>query len=403
MTLGNTGRRGLSASLAGLIIFMLVAAPAALADGVVPDYVVIRLKSGTDATSVANDFGSAVEDVVEGTGLICLTIPPGSDPVTFTQALAKDGRIATADTDTYLDLDDVVGRQFHFAFDAGPSAGTYVNQGAYSQVNLGQTGLLSTGTGVIVAVLDTGATYSHPDLAGHYLSGLNAIDTTRPPLDLPDGVTNAATGHGTMIAGIIARLAPDARILPVKVLNADGIGTGIDVARAIHFAVTSGAKVINMSFGSHVHSRILDSAIAEAKSADVVMVASAGNDGAFWPQYPAAYGTDVIAVGSVEADNTLSPYSNWGGNMDVVAPGTGIRSTYWDGGYASWSGTSFSAPFVTAQAALLRAANPQESAGAVGNAISSTARLLDAVNPLYKGQMGKGLIDIETSVMAFAK
>jgi subtilisin family serine protease len=100
----------------------------------------------------------------------------------------------------------------------------------------------------------------------------------------------------------------------------------------------------------------------------------------------------------VEADNTKSPYSNYGSFIDVMAPGTGIRSTFWDGGYASWSGTSFAAPFVAAEAALILSNRPSLTSDVVVSTIRGTAHRLNRMNPTYRGQLGRGIIDIEAAV-----
>jgi subtilisin family serine protease len=101
----------------------------------------------------------------------------------------------------------------------------------------------------------------------------------------------------------------------------------------------------------------------------------------------------------VEADSTKSAYANYGKSIRVVAPGTSIRSTFWTGEYANWSGTSFAAPFVTIEAALIRARNPRFEASAVTERIRKTAHSVDGANPAYKGQLGAGMIDIERAVL----
>src|SRR5205823_4808057 len=149
------------------------------------------------------------------------------------------------------------GKQRHFAFDKGPDPGLYINQQAYQQVDLGNAQSVATGAGVVVAVLDTGATFTHPALSAHYILGYNAINPGTEPADVPDGLFNAAVGHGTMVAGILARIAPGAQIMPIRVLDADGMGTMLNVARGVHWAVTHGAKVINMSFSAPILTSVM--------------------------------------------------------------------------------------------------------------------------------------------------
>jgi thermitase len=200
-----------------------------------------------------------------------------------------------------------------------------------------------------------------------------------------------------MIAGIIARIAPNAKILPVRVLNGDGLGTMMNVAKGLHYAVKAGARVVTMSFGSLRLSEAMKDVVDEAKNAQVVMVAAAGNDGTDKMQFPALR-SGVMAVTSVEANNVKSTYSSYGSAIQVVSPGTGIRSTYVNGGYANWSGTSFSVPFVAAEAALIVSRYPTADARKVSDSIRATAITVDNVNPSYSGELGKGIIDIEAGV-----
>jgi subtilisin family serine protease len=385
--------------ISAVLVFSLLCGltRSAVADGTVRGYVLVRLQPGVAIEAITADYNTTVREQVPGTPIYALNKPAGIRLRQFAERLSADARLVYAETDTYAGSPEVKGKQFHFAFDAGPNAGGYVNQTAYTQVNFGATSSLSTGAGVIVAVLDTGATFDHPDLAGKYLPGYNAIKPSLPPNDIADGAKNYAVGHGTMVAGIIARLAPDARILPVRVLNGDGKGTMLNVAKGILFAVGQGAKVLSMSFGSARRSSALNDALDMAESAGVVMVASVGNDNAEREQYPAV-GKGALAVASVEATNVKSSYSNYGSFVRVVAPGSGIRSAYYTGGYASWSGTSFAVPFVSAEAVLILGANPALTEDRVKELIRDTARSVDEVNPLYEGRLGKGLIDIEAAV-----
>jgi hypothetical protein len=371
----------------------------ARADGTVPGYVLVKVKGGADVNALAAAYGTTVEDAVPNRGVYSLRAPVLGQEEAFATLLRSDSRVVWAETDTYADSPEVGGSQIHFAFDKGRNPGGYVNQDAYQQIDLGDAQSLATGDGVVVAVLDTGVAFDHPALRGHLLSGVNLLQPGQPPNDVPDGTTNVGAGHGTMIAGILARLAPRAQILPVRVLNGDGLGTMLDVAKGLQYAVSHGAKVINMSFGSTQPSSALNDTLDAAEAAGIVLVASAGNDNVSQPPVPAS-GHGTLAVASVGADNTKSAFSNFGSYIRVVAPGDGIRSAFWDGGYADWAGTSFAAPFVAAEAALLFSVRPGLTAADVIEQIRSTARSVDDVNPNYKGQLGKGIIDIAAAVAA---
>jgi YVTN family beta-propeller protein len=207
---------------------------------------------------------------------------------------------------------------------------------------------------VTVAVIDTGIDWRHPDLAGKLVPGRNVI--TR------DGNTEDDHGHGTAVAGVIgaatnngvgmAGVCWDCRLMPIKALDAQGEGTYADVIDAIVYAVDHGARVLNLSFGGYAPSQMLAQAIEYARSAGVVLVAAAGNEGSSDPIYPAAY-PGVIAVSATDRYDAIWPSSNQGSYVSLSAPGVGILATALNGQYAEFSGTSLAAAHVSGVGALL--------------------------------------------------
>ena len=169
-------------------------------------------------------------------------------------------------------------------------------------------------------------------------------------------------GHGTYIAGIasaqtnnvigIAGAAPKIKLLNLRAFDPGGYGEEDDVAAAILYAVQMGCKVINMSFGDDAFSYVLRDVIRYAYSQNVVLVASAGNSGSDLPHYPSGY-SEVICVGNSTEEDYVAGSSNFGSTIDLVAPGTAILTTSLNGTYTGIYGTSASAPFVSAAAALL--------------------------------------------------
>jgi subtilisin family serine protease len=235
------------------------------------------------------------------------------------------------------------------------------------------------------------------DLQGRLVTGYNALDAGAAPLDVPDGRNNTVVGHGTMIAGLVVRVSPNSMIMPIRVINGDGFGSMMKVIKGIHYAVRHGASVINMSFETDTYSLALADALDEAYGAGIVLVASAGNDSTSAPRYPAAL-SNVIGVASVESNDTLSAFSNFGVNASLVAPGSSIRSTFWNGGFATWSGTSFAAPFAAAEAAEILARDQNLSPGQVTYTMLATANSVDYLNPGYVNMLGAGIIDFQAAI-----
>jgi len=250
---------------------------------------------------------------------------------------------------------------------------------------------LSQGAGVTVAVVDSGIRLDHPDLGPNVWTNFgevpgNGIDddhngfvddvhgadltTVASRQDLTDG-----NGHGTHVAGIIAAaangqgvvgVAPKAKIMTVKVLDAQGQGTTGAVADGIRYAVANGARVINLSLKSDAPDPRVDAAIAEALAARALVVVAAGNDGIDidrTPSYPASVpAPNLLAVAATTpADGSgLAEFSNYGVlSVQLAAPGEEILSTAHDGSYVVESGTSMAAPMTSAVAALMASANPR--------------------------------------------
>ncbi|MEZ4718961.1 MAG: S8 family serine peptidase [Caldilineaceae bacterium] len=268
----------------------------------------------------------------------------------------------------------------------------YQTQSAVRQVNLDAAHSAYNGAGVTVAVLDTGIDLQHPALLGKVLPGRDMVDDDDVPQDEGFGI---AWGHGTHVGGIVAVAAPDAAILPVRVLDSNGRGNMFTLAYAIEWAVAQGADVINLSVGAESDSRVLRDTIAEAVAQGVVVVAAAGNLNSAAVQYPAGY-PDVLGVTAVDGANVKASFASYGaGWVDIAAPGVGITSTIvgpQGSGYASWSGTSMSAPFVAGAAALVRQAEPTAAPAQIASRLTAAAADIDALNPAHAGQLG-GLLD----------
>lgn len=257
----------------------------------------------------------------------------------------------TFDSDVELVEQDFV---VSVAFDIPPNDPDYERQWALQHIEAekawAEMGEMSD---ISVAVIDTGVCMSHEDMVDRVLdTGYDFVDNDDDPED--------EMGHGCSVAGIIAAntdngigiagFAPNSSILPVRVLGKNGSGSMADVAAGIVYAADNGADIINLSLGSMVGSQVTEDAVNHAVGKDVTVIASAGNSGGALPGFPARY-DNVVAVGAIDPDGSRSSFSNKGG--DIWAPGRDIHTIFLDNGYKALNGTSFSAPYVAAMAAVL--------------------------------------------------
>jgi hypothetical protein len=291
----------------------------------------------------------------------------------------------------------------------------YLQQPANDIVRLREThcSLRQTGAG-IVAVIDTGVDRDHPTLSSVLVDGYDFTremgggdekadsslgQASAAVLDgayvvnsstiamlnqasaaVLDDPSQAAFGHGTMVAGVVHLAAPTARIMPLKAFRADGQGYTSDILRAIYYATKKGAKVLNMSFSRTTSSAELKRAIDNAVGKGLIAVSSAGNESTSYSRYPAAY-DNVVGVASTSNLDTRSSFSNYGTkNVWVAAPGEGIITTYPFGTFAAAWGTSFAAPYVSGQAALLVDMQSNASNSQVSSAVSRAKRLTYDLN-----------------------
>ena len=292
------------------------------------------------------------------------------------------------------------------------------NQWNLDRIGLGSAWARTTGSGIVVAVVDSPINFGGSDgFCGPIVHPYDAQrnTTTLPPLNI-----EAPFGHGTHVAGTVAQctdngigvagIAPGASLMPVMVLDALGVGTSSDLRRGIDWAVDHGADVINLSLGApctepwpSCSDLLVDAALARAATAGVLVVASSGNAASSFVSYPANH-PDVLAVGAMDAsDSVWNPVpgvgSNGGSALDLVAPGAGIlqeTTSFGVFGYGVGEGTSMAAPHVSGAAALLWAIDPGLSASEVAFAIRSSARDIGPTG--YDTVSGWGVLDLAAAV-----
>lgn len=347
---------------------------------------------GTSTVAALPDGRTYVLDLPEAETPEGATMRWGADPALTTIEPNVPEQLLTAD-EAYLTF-----HESYLTFHGSIFPDDVQSQWALSTIEAPAAQALSAGNGVTVAVLDTGVDTTHLALASHIAPG--GYDYIAHTTAISDTAGGPVSGHGTFVAGLIAQVAPAAAILPYRVLDPSGMGTVGDVASAVESAAHSGARVINLSMGMAVPSATLQEAIHYAQDSGAVVVASAGNQAATAEQYPAAVG-GVVAVAGTDRFDRRAAFSNYGPWVVVSAPAVDLYSTY-PGGYAEGSGTSFAAPLVSGELALVLAAQPALSAEAAAQSAAHGSVPIDGLNPGFAALLGTGRIDALRALAAAA-
>jgi thermitase len=282
------------------------------------------------------------------------------------------------------------------------------NAAIWSKIRLSQ-GLSKArraGGGMTVAVIDTGIDLAHPAFAGRLVSSdrmWDFVGNDAVPQEVYVNSTSKGYGHGTSVAGIVAQVAPNVKIMPLRVLGPDGSGNTDAVIAAIDWAVAHGANVINLSLGTKYLSS-LDSEINWATWRGVLMVSSTGNSGdtnvtfpASSSEYQDSWGDLTIGVGSTNLNDVKSAFSTYG-DVEMTAIGENVMTPAPGNRVAKWSGTSMASPMVAGGLALALAERwyPRNSLLSLGKIMASTADDIDQFNPLgMRGHLGYGRLNLE--------
>lgn len=357
----------------------------------------IDLSNGHTVQEVTARFPVKVQNTVLASRGILLLISTssefqgehGSKKLAFRIGRSPAVIYAEPNNPTTLDYDHYHAWPAGTAHDVGTDRTAWTEQAAVTTLRLAEARKRSTGRGVVVAVLDTGVDAGHPVLAGHLRPGWDYVDDDADASEVGDGIDGdgEAFGHGTFVAGVVSLVAPDVKIVPLRVLDSDGEGDVFLVAQAILDAVDAGAQVINLSLGSKGQqaSQVLAEACAYAEAHGVAVVAAAGNQASDAPRYPAAI-RGVLGVTALNpSTDRLTWFANYGRWIDVAAPGTKVVGPYPGARYVNWAGSSMATAFVSGQVALLRASFPGVRLARALDAIRDTARYIDKHQVAYGG------------------
>lgn len=352
---------------------------------------IVKLRNAADLPALLAEYGLAELDRFGSRPIYRLRAGAGADAEELAEALAEDPRIQYAEPNLLAQTPESSTRRI---WAIGGDAGSSASQWAAQSLRLAQAHAVASGSGIIVAVLDTGVDAAHPALAGRLVPGRDFVDDDADPAEA-GAAGDLGFGHGTHVASLVALVAPGARIMPLRVLDRQGMGNTWVLAEALLHAVDpdgdprtdDGAKVINLSLGTPRLTELLedlvdgvscdladddtdddDDAGADRDDDDiercaavggVVVVSAAGNTGDATPIYPAAeQEPGAIAVAASTASATLASYSTRGPWVTLAAPGDRIQGAVPDGRWAVWSGSSMAAAMSSGAVALLRSAFP---------------------------------------------
>lgn len=377
-----------SVVVSGLILFNLIASnahaeenqPLAIQE-VKTDQVIVTFKKDGASEETRLDVSSV--DTAETEKIATLKVPEGEALDSFIEELEARPEIESVEPDHLVQLSYTPNDPYFNS-----------HQYHHKKIEVEKAWDLTKGSSdILVAVLDSGFDMKHIDLKGQLVS---------PSYTTSTGIS--IDEHGTHVAGIIgssmdngilgAGVAPQTSIMPIDVF--EGTSAYIsDIIEGIYHAVSSGADIINMSLGSYYYSYSFDRAVQHAYQNGVVVVAAAGNDATTDRHYPSSY-EHVVSVGSTDSADQLSYFSNYGSDIDIVAPGSSIYSTMPSDKSGTMSGTSMAAPVVAGVAALILANEPHLTNDEVVKRLFSTAKDIGSYGK--DSTYGNGLVNAKNAL-----
>jgi subtilisin family serine protease len=370
------------------------------------EQIVVQLQPNESIEPINSAFGTTTVRSIPQRGVFLLQVPPNASTQIMQNALVGDPRVAWAELNHVMVAPNGGTQSFFLS----ATFNDYVRQEHLAVIQADRLRFADSRT-LTVAVLDTGVDPDHNVFANRLApGGYNYIGDNADYRDIGNGLDDNGNGqidemvgHGTMVSGLILRIAPQARILPMRVLNCDGVGASFYVAQAIYDSIDLGAGVINISLGSIRPSQAIADAVQAALDHGIIIVAAAGNTDRSEPAfYPAAF-EGVLSVAGTTTTDRKAEFSDYGQWIDLTAPAVDLASAFpgTNGNtYARNSGTSMAAPLVTGAAVLVRLQQPSLTPAQVGATLKMTSTSIDPLNPEYAGLLGSGRLNIRQALTA---
>ncbi len=362
---------------------------------------IVKLNPGStlnDARIAAFCMGGRVADATPDAPYVLLSLPATPFSLFVAQLGFDSGlfNVLWAGDDASLWSAESVARGATIGVIRNQSDVVALNATALAQVDWSADLAAADGRTVRVAILDSGLSRLQPDLwesvdASYDAFGGIADDRPMERDSDDNGIVDESVGHGTMVAGIVHTVAPKVRLIVAKVADSDGRASAWGIVKGLAFAANHGAEVANISLGSENPVPAFSDAAQWCQARGMLVVAAIGNGGAGQALYPAG-DNSALCVAGIDATDLKTSFSNYASITISSAPDVGVVSQWWDGGLASWSGTSFASPFVAgAIADCLRRTTPKSPSFLI-SAVATSGRNVDGVNPVnYHGMLGTAL------------
>ena len=412
--------------------------------------IIVKLRKGHSVRELSENYGTRKAGYLANRGIWLIHVDDSTNGQAVLHKIQKEpavedaeidrrvkltsARLANVSPELVQDMMALLDGQTMTSFNGTTVLKAYAEQRAMTVIGADQVRKISTGVGTRVAYIDTGVDPMHPALRPWLEPGVDVVnDRSASELDglsqdmmslldqdmmslldhklifLLNGslasVLNSAAGssafppafgHGTLVAGTIHVVAPDARLVPIKAFDAYGYTTMFNLIESVYKAIDLDVDVLNMSFSTMENSDIFRKTLDTAREEGIAIVASAGNDACDGKGlYPAAY-PGVFGIAATDLNDRLASFSNYGTGVSATAPGAYVISTLPGGKYAAVWGTSFSAPVVSGAMALLASNRGHGKSNAT--LVINTADSIDALNPGYEKKLGKGRINVRQAL-----